>query len=420
MPTVTKSIHPLPFEHLEPKRFEDLVRQLIYDFRNWRQLEATGRGGADDGFDARGYEIGDATDSVPSDEDDESIALPVSNDRLWLVQCKREKTIGPSKLNAYLEAIPLESKKDLHGIIFVAACTFSKKAHDIFRSWCAQNSLQEFHLWGASEIEDLLYLPKNDHLLFAYFGISLQIRKQKVATTIRRLVSLKRKLNRHIPVEDRFGNPIILRDPSDDRYPFTNGKALSEGKFLWLPTYSKGISAQGLQIVIRRHWAYYNYEFGYWDFASGVKLDIPSKRENPWYSRQVPDEYEQKLDALREFWLTLPRGGQFHFLLVYCISYDDILDIDEVGDNVLKIPTVFVAFQNGAAPLSPHGRVVLTSGSSHAPNVPFNPKGHVRVFPDMFRDIKWEIDWFGRNKIPYATERFVVPPPNVPESTSEA
>jgi hypothetical protein len=56
-PTVTRTLNPLPFEHLEPKRFEDLARQLAYDFRVWRQLEATGRSGSDYGFDARGFEI---------------------------------------------------------------------------------------------------------------------------------------------------------------------------------------------------------------------------------------------------------------------------------------------------------------------------------------------------------------------------
>jgi hypothetical protein len=44
----------LPFENLEPRRFEDLVRQLAYDFRPWRALEATGRAEGDEGFDARG------------------------------------------------------------------------------------------------------------------------------------------------------------------------------------------------------------------------------------------------------------------------------------------------------------------------------------------------------------------------------
>ncbi len=37
-PTTTRTLNPLPFEHWEPKRFEDLVRQLSYGSRPWRQL----------------------------------------------------------------------------------------------------------------------------------------------------------------------------------------------------------------------------------------------------------------------------------------------------------------------------------------------------------------------------------------------
>ena len=42
MSKTTKTLNPLHFEDLEPHRFEDLVRQLAYDFRNWRSLEPTG------------------------------------------------------------------------------------------------------------------------------------------------------------------------------------------------------------------------------------------------------------------------------------------------------------------------------------------------------------------------------------------
>lgn len=46
-PTTTRTLNPLPFQDLEPHRFEDLVRQLAYDLRRWKSLEATGRGGSD-------------------------------------------------------------------------------------------------------------------------------------------------------------------------------------------------------------------------------------------------------------------------------------------------------------------------------------------------------------------------------------
>ena len=51
--TTTRTIGPLHFEDLEPHRFEDLVRQLAYDFRDWHSVEAIGRAGSDKGMDIR-------------------------------------------------------------------------------------------------------------------------------------------------------------------------------------------------------------------------------------------------------------------------------------------------------------------------------------------------------------------------------
>jgi hypothetical protein len=133
--TPTRTYNPLPLTDLEPKRFEDLVRQLVYDFRPWRRLEATGRSGSDDGFDARGMEIVDAPDKAVNPDDDDSengtIAEGIA-DRLWLIQCKRERTITPAKLKGYLAETNLAPEEKLHGIIFAAACDFSKASRDDF------------------------------------------------------------------------------------------------------------------------------------------------------------------------------------------------------------------------------------------------------------------------------------------------
>jgi hypothetical protein len=98
MVSTTRTLNPLPFGDLEPKRFEDLIRQLAYEFRNWRRLEATGRSGSDDGFDARGYEINDEsrrTADVEGEVEDEGETE--SRDRLWLIQCKRGEANWPGK-----------------------------------------------------------------------------------------------------------------------------------------------------------------------------------------------------------------------------------------------------------------------------------------------------------------------------------
>lgn len=52
-PNITRTLGQIHFEDLELHRFEDLLRQLIYDYKDWQSIEATGCGGADDGYDIR-------------------------------------------------------------------------------------------------------------------------------------------------------------------------------------------------------------------------------------------------------------------------------------------------------------------------------------------------------------------------------
>jgi hypothetical protein len=146
----TKTTGPLHFEDLEPRRFEDLVRRLLYDFRQWRELEATGRTGSDEGFDARGYEAvqGDFGGGIDGDDDDDDGSENrTDSDVVWLIQCKREKSIPPKKLAAYLDALP--RGQQLYGIIFAAACDFSKAARDAFRTRTRELGFQEAYLFGA-------------------------------------------------------------------------------------------------------------------------------------------------------------------------------------------------------------------------------------------------------------------------------
>ena len=64
-------MNPLHFEDLEPHRFEDLVRQLIYDFRQWKSLEAIGRAGGDEGIDIRATEMMKSYDAVEVEQIDD-------------------------------------------------------------------------------------------------------------------------------------------------------------------------------------------------------------------------------------------------------------------------------------------------------------------------------------------------------------
>ena len=251
----TRTLGPLHFEDLDPKRFEDLVRQLAYEFKSWRRLEATGRSGSDDGFDARGYEIvtneaqlTSSTDEGESIEEQSSVDN-AAEDRLWLIQCKRERAIGPTALLNYLADTVLGPDESLHGLVFTAACDFSKKARDAFARQCREMGLEEWHLWGKAELEDRLFRPENDHLLFAYFGVSLTIRRRSQRADLRARLAIKRKAYRMLKNESYAS--LLLRSPDATNYPYTDELAKFKKNPLWMVWPYRGTSHEGLKFCVR-------------------------------------------------------------------------------------------------------------------------------------------------------------------------
>jgi hypothetical protein len=62
-----------------------------------------------------------------------------------------------------------------YGYILAAATNFSKQSYDAFRAKLIEKGVMEFYQWGKAELEDMLHQPKNDRILFTFFGISAHI-----------------------------------------------------------------------------------------------------------------------------------------------------------------------------------------------------------------------------------------------------
>lgn len=375
--SVTRTIGPLHFEDLDPKRFEDLVRQLAYDFKVWRRLEATGRAGSDDGFDARGYEI---TQEEIYGESEEEVTPSYQSDRLWLVQCKRERTISPAKLSKYLDDTVLQEGEKLHGMVFTAACDFSKRSRDIFREKCEEIGVQEWHLWGKAELEDLLFQPKNDHLLFAYFGISLTVRSRTQKSEVRSRLAMKKKLHRVL--EKSMHTEVLLRSPDALEYPFSENIAGFQKRPTWVIRTYKGITHAGLQLTLRRHFAYLSDDQTSWDAAFLQNDALPS--DDPWLERPDDGEVRRKI---YDFWSKLPAANQAWFELYAVISFDSIIDIDELGDDLVKAPHIYVPFRGSDGPFSGYVAVVEQAYQGYAEG--FHPSsrdhGRVKIFAEEWR-----------------------------------
>jgi len=384
----TRTLGPLHFEDLEPKRFEDLVRQLAYEFKPWRKLEATGRAGCDDGFDARGYEIVEP-DGSPRAEDadgepiDEAGLAEGSQDRLWLIQCKRERAIGPKALADHLDEMVLAPDETLHGLVFTAACDFSKKARDDFARKCKALGLQEWHLWGKAELEDRLFRPENDHLLFAYFGVSLTIRRRSQRTELRARLALKRKANRLL--KDKENSHVLLRSPDAAEYPDWEDEAGHRNNPQWVVREYKGFSHEGLKFLVRRHFAYLADDGESWDAAMCVNDAYADPQTDPW---QGKESWAPRRQAVLQHWEAFPEQNRAWLEVIGVVPFEAVMDIDELGDDHFGSPHVYTPFRAVQGPFERFYGTVETIGrwDSRSTGLTSYSAGRMVKFAEEYRE----------------------------------
>ncbi|HHA2558834.1 TPA: hypothetical protein ACOEOH_000318 [Stenotrophomonas maltophilia] len=367
MAAVSRTYGPLHFEDLDPKRFEDLVRQLLYDFRDWVKLEPTGRSGSDDGFDVRGIE----RDGASTADDSSDQTSSVDEYRTWLIQCKREKAISPKKLGGYLDGIFAGAGEPLHGLIFASACDFSKVARDLFNARCRSEGLREWNLLGKADLEDLLYRPQYDRLLFGYFGVSLGRDTTRSYAALRKALAGKRKAVRAL----KAGSEVLVRSVSDTSYPQRSVDVPS-----WARVTYVSHTHQGLIFELHRHFAALDID-GKWDAAFAVDDAHPETLEH-----QVGHEDADKRGRLWSFWDSL---GDDRAWLKYqgCIPFESIVDLDPDGDELADFPHLYVELASGGRLFPLHRAVVEPVASYIMPSIQpsSDDDGRISRFPPEFR-----------------------------------
>jgi hypothetical protein len=391
---MTKTLNPLHFEDLEPHRFEDLVRQVIYDFKEWSSLEPTGRLGADDGYDARGFEIlreeTDVQSAERTDENEEDFEATPIQERSWQIQCKREKSISPTKIKKYLQEMIPKASTVPYGVIFAAPTDFSKKTRDAFREELRKKGVTEFYLWGKADLEDTLFQPKNDHLLYAYFGVSLQIRRRSQKSKLRGILATKRKAIKHLgPIDSSSFKEILVRDIDDDQYPDSRQIPNFKERPAWKKYYFVGHEHDGIQILIRRFFAYRDVDYApdgvpklkAWDFTDKTNLGPKDDWNND-------PEDGRNHHRVFDFWNKLDEQKRAYFELIGHIKYENIIEIDAEGDIYVRCPHVYVRrvndksfcerFFHKLAAENRWGQDVYLPADAD--------KVRIKVFPDEFPD----------------------------------
>jgi hypothetical protein len=392
-PHPTRTINPLHFEDLEPHRFEDLVRQLVYGFRSWVMLEPLGRSGADAGIDIRGIERlspparpHEATDEV--DDGDER-----NEERTWFIQCKREKAFGPAKARAVAEAALAGAADAPHGFLLAAPCDLSKQTRDTLASELRSVGVREVVAWGRGDLEDLLYLPENDHLLFAYFGMSLQVRRRNQTTELRSRLARKRQVFRAVgDLEHRGWTPVLVRDPSEPGYPFRERvENWDEDNPPWRwAAFRQHSNPDTLALIFERHHAWISKSRKSYDVVDSCSHVIPHRNGFD----KVPDRDEEACERVwRFFHNEIPRDERAWLETVGWIRLDDILLVDDLGDIFNEPPHVLVTREHKYGFFG-HVRQYLEL-DRHDTHERLDPDElrRVNLFPDPIPDVEWKREW---------------------------
>jgi hypothetical protein len=382
----TRTLNPLPFGDLEPHRFEDLVRQLAYDLRAWKSLEAVGRSGSDEGIDIRGVEtvrIDEALVGTPGgDADEVEVAV---EERLWIFQCKREKTLPPAKVRAAVADSFVSLDHAPHGFVIAVAGDVSKKARDVFRAEMVSRGVEDFAIWSRGELEDMLFQPKNDHLLFAYFDISLQHHRRSMTTALRSEIAKKRQLNALLNSAAGNGRLVLLRDPADDRYP--RQPAPSEPPPRWHAYRAVDTKSPGfLVVLVHEHLACVKPDGSGWDAILDDDVaerlaDTELRSADAWNRNRDDDRGRgQAYDFWDEY---IPQAEQAHLRIYRAVPLDRILAIDPEGDGCYPIPHIFVEFSGPDGPFRPRSISKLVSSGQFRRRIEMDPcdETRIEVFP---------------------------------------
>jgi hypothetical protein len=350
----TRTVNPLHFEDLEPHRFEDLIRQLAHDFRPWLRIEATGRLGKDEGVDIRAIE-GVSEVAVPDAADEEvDDDAPIFAEREWRVQCKRYKTLHPKEMRQFVREAVGDGAPPL-GLILAAACDVSTKTLDAFHDEARALGVIEHQLWMKAHVEDMLFRPENDGLLFGYFGISLTAKRRSRLQDLRHDIAIKRKLVRLLEMKD-MEHPIkytdmLVRDIEDTHYPRHDEVPGFDALDCppWHVVIPEAFHHKGLVVARWRYPAWVRKD-GSWDMLEEHRFSAGNMMGSD-YRRQLAEAFGLEDKEWRhpyaEIMERVPMEEHHVLSEAWLLPLSSILLIDDLGEETYAGPHLFCAFNNG-------------------------------------------------------------------------
>jgi hypothetical protein len=214
---------------------------------------------------------------------------------------------------------------------------------------------------------------------------------------------MKRKAMRHLGSGWNDRKTILLRDPSDDSYPFVKDDE-AKLKRGWHVVEFAGHHLDCIKLKWRSFFAYLSMDGRRWDYANVYDDRGIIGFHDPWLFRDEADRLAELREQVSTFWHeSIPETEQARFDVHCLISYDDIIEIDERGDDIASMPHVFAALKDGRplraayrGILRAHGvtKEEIDAGRLDPPRVVEDPdlSDRIAMFPQGLRIV---VSWRG-------------------------
>jgi hypothetical protein len=248
--------------------------------------------------------------------------------------------------------------------------------------------VEEFQLWGKADLEDMLFQSKNDHLLFAYFGISLQIRRRSRRTEIRSRLSTKRTLYRQLlgnwdPLRPHVC--LLIRDASLDM-PTSRSmiKSLVRSHRLIYCDFIGCRMPEHLTFLVSKHLAYIDDDRTRWD----AMLGVPDYGAAHTLLASEADEVLDLGSEVKDDWdsfRTIPYQNHAHYNKIATVHFDRIVAFDDHGDSWTGKPHLIVDFEPASGAFERTWWATISPYHNLDPICDALPETRIEVFPPEVR-----------------------------------
>jgi len=305
---VARTYHELPFNTLDPARFETLILAIVYRMTRWEDIRHFGESGGDDGIDISAIET-----------------LENEKIRTWHFQCKRYKKINVAQMRKIIDSYTEKNATLPDKYVLVIGCGVSKKADDDFKKYAMSKGLQSVIIWTKSEIEAMLYADYHD-LLFAYFGISLSSQRNNSVTSLRRNIALKKRMRKDFIDTDKIRE---AREKNNSSLKFVSRKIIMHS--IDDRSYPNGAEDDS---EVRQRWCgvapydFYHNGLVVYDQGGAQKILVHGRDEEG----------------------SIVRTEEVTAAVLGYIPYSNIIDYDIDGDEYYQCPHIYCDYTNTVDP----------------------------------------------------------------------